>query len=200
MARVVEGLLAVGVGLGVGFVAGRFTAPRPIPASAEDPAHRVRTRLASAMLARALADAVHAADSDDPSRPAVDSPGWSSRVPPAWRESAVEQVVIDVLATCDVDGQVLGLDCSEPPCAVVVAGAGIAAGEIAACAPWVEAYGEVPLRRAFGSACEEGVTVAFVAPAWPEDLRAADPGWVRAVDEAWGARVDALKSGWCAPN
>lgn len=197
MPRVVEWLVAIGVGVGVGFVAGRLTAARTTPLAVEDPAHRVRVRLASAMLARALADAVDAVG-DDPARPAIDSPGWSVRVPAGWREAAVEQVVIDVLATCEVDGEVLGLDCAEPPCAAVVAGAGIAAAEIAACAPWVEAYGEVPLRRAFASTCEDGVTVAFVAPAWPEDLREADPGWVRAVDEAWGARVDALKAGWCA--
>lgn len=199
MPRVVGWLVAIIAGFAVGFALGRLSAPTRGPSPADESAQRVRVKLASAMLARTIAEATDAAD-DDPARPAVDSPGWSDRVPAGWRGPAFEQVVIDVLDTCDVDGQVLGLDCTEPPCAVVVAGAAIAAAEIGACPAWTEAFGGAPLRRSFVSACESGLTVAFVAPAWPTELREADPGWVRAVDEAWGARVDALRAVWCEPG
>ncbi len=168
--------------------------PTPPPTDARTVADAVRIAELEAEVRR-LEDRL-AAQADEA---ASDVLAWPEGRPPEFTPDGFPDRFEGVLAACRPAVELVGIDCTEPPC---IAKLRVANGWhdqlIGRCAPWQDTYGATASLATFGVDCEarEPERIALLSPI--------DRTWVDAFDEAaaqtYDLRLDkrweAIRAGW----
>ncbi|MFZ5479352.1 MAG: hypothetical protein ACOZNI_21490 [Myxococcota bacterium] len=130
------------------------------------------------------------------------APAWPTDTPKSHREE-FEGNLRKALADCEVDVDLVGVDCSEPPCMAIFRNAGDDFWNdlINTCPGWVDRYGSSVSTNSGTVDCGDGRTEA-VWRIGPGGWRAPEPEGApdRNVMLRMQARWDDMEAGWtCAP-
>lgn len=128
------------------------------------------------------------------------APRWPASVPPGYAPREFEEVIAEVLRTCDVDGELVDVDCREPPCFAVVRDRGDAWSDISSCPAWREhftrGYEIYSSTTSCGSRLEE---VLMIAPVMKGLLQNPRPHDILNADKRKATRASDYVDSWsCA--
>jgi len=91
-----------------------------------------------------------------------EAPGWPEEPLPGHAPEAFERVLQDAIESCEMDIDVVGMECDEPPClAVVRDGVGSWYSDLTNCPAWADVYGASGTSSTSTVTCPDGREVAF---------------------------------------
>lgn len=130
---------------------------------------------------------------------------WTDDIPAVYRQPAFERTVRDAVAACAPDLDVVGFECSEPPCFALLRPSRDDWWDrlVNNCPAWRDAYTNSVSSASGTATCPDGTTERYQVLGWSYGL-VAPPGGFTAEDEEnrgkrFTARIDEIERNWaCA--